>query len=187
MLDLGYPLCMGNGMLCYDERHPLLMKCFITFLRCISKAGRAYGIITLPLIVHTLLFLSRSNLKLHTKYQILGTVSISTESGMLWCQDRHPLLLKYLTIFSPCMRNASFQVVYGLGELLKAFISHLWVTMCDFSYVDSQGTNKIPDLEYPLNRRKGVICCNERHSLLLKYFISFLRCMSNVKGAFDRT
>ena len=59
--------------------------------------------------------------------------SISTESGMLWCQDRHPLLLKYLTIFLPCMRNAPFEVVYWLGELLKAFISHLWATRRDFS------------------------------------------------------
>ena len=37
MLDFGYPLRMGDGMVYCKERHPLLMKWVITFLRCITK------------------------------------------------------------------------------------------------------------------------------------------------------
>ena len=95
-----WPLCRGNGMLYYDERHSLLMKCFVTILRCISNGGRASGSITLSLIVHTMLFLSRSTLKSHAKIPDLG-YSISTENGMLWCKARYPLLLKCSIIFLP--------------------------------------------------------------------------------------
>ena len=35
----GYPLSTGNGMMCCDERHPLLLEGCITFIRCISRCG----------------------------------------------------------------------------------------------------------------------------------------------------
>ena len=37
MLDFGYPFRMGDGMVYCKERHPLLLKWVITFLRCITK------------------------------------------------------------------------------------------------------------------------------------------------------
>ena len=36
-----YPLSKGNVMLCYKERHPLLLDYFIPFLKCIRMVGRA--------------------------------------------------------------------------------------------------------------------------------------------------
>ena len=73
--DLEYPLIRGIGMMCYKERHLLLLKCFITFLRCIRKNGGAFDSIYKPLIVHTVSFISRLTLKLHTKWQIWDTLS----------------------------------------------------------------------------------------------------------------
>ena len=49
MPDFWYPLSMTNEILYYNEGHPLLMKCFKTFLRCIMQMGDASGSIALPL------------------------------------------------------------------------------------------------------------------------------------------
>ena len=50
---------MGNGMLCYGERHPLLLKCFITFLRCTRMlVGQASKSICNPLIMIHIMSLS---------------------------------------------------------------------------------------------------------------------------------
>ena len=35
--DLKYPLRTGNGILHWNEIHPLLLKCFITFIRCMVR------------------------------------------------------------------------------------------------------------------------------------------------------
>ena len=75
MLDLVYPLRMANGMLCYEGRQPLLLKCFIFFLRCISTVRGAFNIINKPPLDHIMSFLPRGALKLHTKCQILVTIS----------------------------------------------------------------------------------------------------------------
>ena len=39
----GYPLSKGSVMLCYKERHPLLLDYFIAFLKCIRMVGRSTG------------------------------------------------------------------------------------------------------------------------------------------------
>ena len=39
--DVGYALSVPKWLVFYDERHPLLMKCFKTILRCTKKAGQA--------------------------------------------------------------------------------------------------------------------------------------------------
>ena len=62
MLDLVYHLCKGNGMLCHDERHPLVMKWSITFLRCIRKVGALSDSIYMPIMCQNVLFLSDTTL-----------------------------------------------------------------------------------------------------------------------------
>ena len=66
---------MGNGIIFYKERQQLLMECSIAFLEYIREMGRAPGSIYEPLAIYRVPFLPRSTLKLHTKYQILGTLS----------------------------------------------------------------------------------------------------------------
>ena len=74
MLDFRYPLSTKYGVWCCKERHPLLLKCFITFLRCIWMAGQASDSICRPIMVHRVSFMSKTNLKFHTKFQIWGTL-----------------------------------------------------------------------------------------------------------------
>ena len=50
MRNFKYPLSIEIGMFFYNERHPLLMKCFKTFLRCTRQMGGASLCIYLPLI-----------------------------------------------------------------------------------------------------------------------------------------
>ena len=75
MPDLGYPLTMGNGMICHMERHPLLLKWPITFLKCVYKVKGDFGSIYKPLIVQAVPVLPRLTRKLHAKCLIFGTLS----------------------------------------------------------------------------------------------------------------
>ena len=71
---VGYPLSMGNGMIYCEERFPLLMKCFITFLRYIRRVTGASGIIYDHIVIHNMSFLVMPALKFHTKCQMWGTL-----------------------------------------------------------------------------------------------------------------
>ena len=73
--DFRFLLCTRNWMLCCKERHPLLLECFITFLRCIIMIGRASDIIKKLLMVYTVSFLHKITLKSDAKYQFLGNLS----------------------------------------------------------------------------------------------------------------
>ena len=83
--DFEHPLSTQNVLLCYKERYLLLMKCFMTFLRCIKMVERSSDIIYEPLMVHNVLFLPTMNLKFHAKWQSLGTLSAK---GMWCCATR---------------------------------------------------------------------------------------------------
>ena len=53
----GYPLSKENVMLCYKERHPLLIDYFIPFLNYIKMVGRATSSLYESLMVHNMSFL----------------------------------------------------------------------------------------------------------------------------------
>ena len=78
-----YPLSTENAMMCYKERHPLLLKCLITFLRYIMMILGAPDRLYNPHMVHTVSFLPKITLIFHHKYQLLGTLS-AWEMGC-WC------------------------------------------------------------------------------------------------------
>ena len=121
MSGLWYPpLTMGNGILSCKERHPLLLKCFITFLRCIRKMGGAYDSIYKFLIDHIVSFLSRPTLKLHTKYNTrFGVPSLHRKRG--WYTVRVSVVVHY------CWNGSKASVdTWGIyEENLKASGSHL--------------------------------------------------------------
>ena len=71
----GYPPSTGHGMLYCKECHPLLLKCFITFLRCIWMIAGAFGSIESQVMITPLSFLKETTLNFHAKYQTLGTLS----------------------------------------------------------------------------------------------------------------
>ena len=56
-----------------NERHSLLLKCCVPFLRCIRKMRWVSASIYKPFMVHSVSFSPRMTLKLLSKYKILGT------------------------------------------------------------------------------------------------------------------
>ena len=83
---LGYPTSMGSRTRCCKETNPLLLDCFVSFLRWIGSVGWVSGSIYKPLVVHAVYFLSRSTLKLYVKLQDLG------EPHYLSTQERNDML-----------------------------------------------------------------------------------------------
>ena len=70
-----YSVCKRNWMLCYGERYILMLKWPIASLLCMSNVGGASESIYKTFDVHIVLFSLTSILKLHTKYQIWGSIS----------------------------------------------------------------------------------------------------------------
>ena len=61
----GYPLSKENVMLCYKERHPLLLDYFIPFLKSIRMVGRATSSMYGSLMIHNMSFLPITNITFH--------------------------------------------------------------------------------------------------------------------------
>ena len=73
---LRYPVDTAHGMLHCKTTYPLLMNCFKPFLRCIEQREKAFASIYEPLMGLIAPFSIQMALKLHTKYDILGTLSV---------------------------------------------------------------------------------------------------------------
>ena len=84
---------MGNGTLCCNGRHPLLINCVIPFLTCMAMTRRASDSICKPLMANTVSLIPKITLKFHEKYRIWGH-PLCTANGMMCCNERHPLLFK---------------------------------------------------------------------------------------------
>ena len=116
MWDVEHPLSKVNEQLCYKERYPLLMKCFITFLRCIKMAERASDSIYEPLMVHNVSFLPTTFLKFYTKFQFSGNLS----ANRMWCcttrRDIH------------CHLTPSYHSWNILGWLEELMVAYIWVS-----------------------------------------------------------
>ena len=119
-LDLGNPLCTGNGMICYEERHTLLMKWLITFLRCMTKVWGASKSIYKPFSVQAVPFHwgQLSNWKLN-----VGRFGIPFlhKNGVLWYKERYPLLPKWFKTFLWCMGK----VGWASDSIYKPQIVHI--------------------------------------------------------------
>ena len=75
MIDFGYTILvpMANVMLDHNERQPLLIKCFKPSLDALDRYKELLISSAYHLWVASCHFKPMSTLKLHTKYQILGT------------------------------------------------------------------------------------------------------------------
>ncbi len=122
--DFGYPLCTRSGIPCYEERHPLLLKYFITFLRHTQKVRGASDTIYNALRVHIVSLLLVSTLKDCTKLRIRGTLSARV-MGCHAAKERHPLLLKCFISFLKCIRRYE--------ELLISYMHYSLCVLCHFN------------------------------------------------------
>ena len=76
MLDLRYPQRTGYGVLSYKGRYPLVLDCIVTFLRCIRMVEQASNGIYMPVMIITVLFLSKTTIKFHAENQIQGILFV---------------------------------------------------------------------------------------------------------------
>ena len=168
-------LHMGNGVLCYKERHTLLLKCFMTFLRCRRISGRASDSIWKPVMVNIVSFLLKMTLKFHVKCESLGTPFLRG-NRMVCSKDSRPLLLKCLItflIYIRMIRRASDSIYKSLHG------QHHVITTKN----NSQISCKISSFGYPLRTQNGMLCYKERHALLLEYSMTVLTYMRIIRGA----
>ena len=91
--DFGHPLSNWKwDDVLYKERHPLLLECFITFLRCIRKMEGAADSICEPLKYGSQCAIT-SEVDSQTGYKIqdLGTLSTPRRMGCCTAHERrHP-------------------------------------------------------------------------------------------------
>ena len=85
--DFQYTLSIENGMLCYQERHPLLMKCSKTFLRCIQPMACSSLCMILPLMGFTEIFFTKVDSQNAHKMPNFK-YPLSTENRMLFYNIR---------------------------------------------------------------------------------------------------
>ena len=117
-----YPLCMGNTRMCYKERHSLLLKYLITFLRYVRMIQGASDRILKPRMVHTVSFLPKITLKFRQNISF-GAPSLHRkwENGMLCCKEKQPLLLKCFITFLRCIR----MIVTASGSIYEPLMKSL--------------------------------------------------------------
>ena len=111
-------------MVCFKERYPLLLECFISFHRCMRRFGRTADNIYNPLIVNIMLFLPKTKLQISRKFTYFGHYN-STRNEIVCYEERHPLLLKYLITFIRCIRmiGGAFESMYHLPHHCHHVIS----------------------------------------------------------------
>ena len=102
--DLGYPLNIEKGMLSYEERHPVLMECFKTSIRCINQTGRASAGNCLPLMGHVVPFPSSVDSHFVPKLSYQGC-PLNTENVIIYYKERYALLMMCFKPFTSCIRQ----------------------------------------------------------------------------------
>ena len=153
--------------MCCNERHILLLKYVITFLRYIRMVRRE------------LLAASKSTLWstwcqfcqkwLSNCVQNIGFWHpLCMGNGMTWYDVRYTLLLECFVTFLRCIRMNG----RAYDRVQKPYMIHT------VSFLQQQQKTqilcKIPAFGDPLFRGNGLMCFKEGHPLLLECFITFL-------------
>ena len=110
-------------------------------------------------------FLLKTTLKFHVKCQSLGTPFLKG-IGVMYCNWRHPLLLECLITICRCIRI----IRSASDSIYKAYHGqHHVITTKNNTQIPCQ----MSEFWLILRIGYGIMCCNERHILLLEYFIIF--------------
>ena len=133
-------MILMDRMYYYKKMYPWVLKCLLTFLRCMRKVRRFLTAYTSPSYVKLCDFCQGwlSNCKLHTKYHILGT--LSTQEMRWMCNTRNISIGAKVFHILP--------LVYKVDE--RSFWNHLSANYGSLSLIsakfDSQIIHKMPDL-----------------------------------------
>ena len=165
-------------MIFYNERQPLLMKCFKTFLRCMGQMGGASLCILLPLMVLIELCSTKLNLINCTKYQMLRTPSQYQNGLFSMTRDIH------------CLRSVSKSSLDTSGRWEKLLLASVYQLLVPPSHFLSRLALKLHTkchISNTLSVQKmyyGILNCIERYPLLLmKCFKALFRCITQMGGA----
>ena len=179
MAIVEYQISLGNETLCSKDRHPLLLKCFITSLRCIRMVVRASYQIYNPLMVNTLSFFTRTTLNFQpAKLPILGTriLILSLWNMTLYCKDKHPLLIESILASLRHIRICR-------GSLDSISDSLIWSSQHCLYQIYAQISSKMPNFEHQIILGDGAICHKDMHIMLLECFLTPCRCIRMVGRA----
>ncbi len=100
-------------------------------------------------------FSPRLTHKVHTKYLIFNTLSVSIENGILFTKRDISIHCSW------SVPKPSLGVLSWWYELLYASFCHSWISP------DSQNAHEMPNFKYPLSTENWMIFYNERQPLLM--------------------
>ena len=164
--DFEHPLSTGNVLLCCNERYLLLMKCFITILRCVKMVERAFDNIYEPLVVQNVPFLPTTNLKFHSKFHAkvhtLGTLSAN---GMWCCDPRRDIY---------CFLTTSYHSWNILGWLEELPVAYIWVSYGTQHVISANNKHQISckfEILSTLSAQE-ICCCATRRGIYWWWSVS---------------
>ncbi len=149
ILDLEYPLCIGNEMVYFEDRNLLPLKWFMTFFRCTRMMKALFN------NIYKLLSCLNRAISEDIDYQIAYKIldlgySLRTGNRMLCYNESHSLLLKWLITFLRCIKK----VGGFLFNIYKPLIVH---AVPSTALVGSQIAHKMSDLGYPIIMGNGML------------------------------
>ena len=155
--------------LCHKDTHPLLLEYFLTSIWCTRMVGRATDSVSDSLMAIALYILPKLLPSFKQNIQLFGT----TSAREVWyCVVR---------ISIHCCLSVSYaalDVQEWSAEPLKVYLIPLWSSQCSIFYQNhSQVSSKISDSGQYINMENMILCCKDDHSLLLKCFLTSLRCV----------
>ena len=130
-----------------------------------------------PLVIHTMQFLPRLTLKLHTKCPILGTLSAQEIKSCIVSSHIHC----YWSV-STSSFNAQGNIWGASDSIYEPLVNH---TVSYLSMLTLKLHTKCQILGTLSAQERGMICCKERHPLLMQCFILFLRGRRKMGGDSD--
>ena len=151
-------------MLCYQERHTLLLKCSKAFFRCIRLVLWASLCIFLPLMGLINTFSTKVDSQNAHKMRNFK-YPLSTENGMFFYNERHPLLVRCFQTFLKCMRQmvgASLCILLPLMDLTDLYVPPRLTTKL----------HKIPDVGCALSVPKWLVVLKGGTSIAYEVFQS---------------
>ena len=100
---------------------------------------------------------------------------------MLYCKETHPLLLECAIVVLRYMK--------WFQELHTTYTNLSWSTSCHFCQYKYQISCKMSDFGRPLSLSlstgNGILCCKDRHPLVLQWLITFISCIMVARGVSD--
>ena len=153
------------------------MKCSNAFSRCICIKEELLAASVCPLWVSLWCLPLGSTLSNCTKLPDVG-YPISMANDMMFCNERHPLVMKCSNAFLRYKR----QVGGPSDSICKALVG--LIVPCS-TEVDSQIASKLLDVGYPLIVWKIWWCTARRDNHCLWSVIALFRCIRQLAGASD--